>query len=385
MNHPLVVGKSELLSEAQEPTEAAAVLHLINGEHYSGAERVQDLLGLSLPDLGFDVAFACLKPGMFPAERQSNNELFEMTMRSKVDFKTIRKLRQLVVERQFRILHAHTPRTLMAGSLIKRSTGCPLVYHVHSPVGHDSTRSWANRINSVVENWSARQVDHFICVSDSIRDYMLSVGHPPEKLTTVANGVPVVKEVSPRSTPSGSWVIGTTALFRPRKGTEVLLESLAILKSKNYDVRMLAVGPFESTEYQQKIKKLSQEFGVDDLIEWTGFVNDVGPLFQKMDAFVLPSLFGEGLPMVILESMAIGTPVISSEVEGVNQAIRRGIDGLIFEPGNAEALADQVADFISGKHDWQKIRMAAVDRQRRLFSDLSMARGVAGVYEAILH
>lgn len=384
MNHPLVAGKFGSISESQVQNEPVAVLHLINGQHYSGAERVQDLLGDSLPSLGFDVAFACLKPEMFPAERRSKNELFEMTMASKVDFKTIRKLRKLVVERKFEILHAHTPRTLMAGSLIKRSTGCPLVYHVHSPVGHDSTRSWANRINSLVENWSARQVDHFICVSDSIRDYMLSVGHPPEKLTTVANGVPVIDEVVSRATPEGPWVMGTTALFRPRKGTEVLLESLALLKSRKYEVRLLAVGPFESVEYQQKIQRLAHELGVADLIEWTGFVNEVGPMFQRMDAFVLPSLFGEGLPMVILEAMAIGTPVISAEVEGVNQAIRRGIDGLIFEPGNAKALADQMADLIDGKQDWQKIRAAGMDRQRSLFSDVSMARGVAGVYESIM-
>ena len=360
------------------------MLHLINGEHYSGAERVQDLLGMSLRHFNYEVAFACLKPELFPRERNSDNKLFETRMNSKIDFRAIGRLRKLIVDEKFEILHAHTPRTLLAGSLVKRQTGCPLIYHVHSPVGRDSTRSLANRINQMVESWSARQVDHFICVSDSIRNYMIELGHPAEKLTTVANGVAIIEEVAKRPAPRSTWTLGTTALFRPRKGTEMLLESMSILKQRGSDVSLLAVGPFETSEYETKIKNLAKQLGVEDLIEWTGFVNDVDSQLRRMDAFVLPSLFGEGLPMVILEAMAIGTPVISAEVEGVNQAIRAGQDGLIFPPGDASALAECVSDFISGKFDWQAIRSSAMQRQREMFSDTSMARGVAAVYESLL-
>lgn len=384
MNQLIALGKSKHAGSASSRQAIPRVLHLINGEHFSGAERVQDLLGMTLPDIGYDVGFACLKPRLFPEKRQSENELFETPMRSKLDFKTIRKISHEARQGRFEILHAHTPRTLMAGSLIKRKLGLPLIYHVHSPVGHDSTRSFANRINRFVESWSARQVDHFICVSDSIRDYMLSIGHPAEKLTTVPNGVSVVNGTPERVTPSQVWTLGTTALFRPRKGTEVLLQALAILRERQYDVRLLAVGPFETPDYESKIQKLVSELGLADAIEWTGFVSDVAQQFQRMDAFVLPSLFGEGLPMVILEAMALGTPVISAEVEGVNQAIRGGTDGLIFRPGDANALADCVVDLIEKRYDWQALRQSALDRQRTQFSDVSMAHGVAEVYQNLL-
>ena len=294
MNQPLALGKSTKPGPASPAEVLPRVLHLINGEHYSGAERVQDLLGMTLPELGFDVGFACLKPQLFPQKRQSKNELFETTMRSKVDFRTIRKIANEAKRGRFEILHAHTPRTLMAGSLIKRKLGLPLVYHVHSPVGCDSTRSFANRINGFVESWSAQQVDHFICVSDSIRDYMLSLGHPSGKLTTVANGVSVVQAPPVRETPSQTWTLGTTALFRPRKGTEVLLQALAILRKRQFDVRLLAVGPFETPDYESKIQQLVRDLGLSQAIEWTGFVSDVAEQFLQMDAFVLPSLFGEG-------------------------------------------------------------------------------------------
>jgi len=156
------------------------------------------------------------------------------------------------------------------------------------------------------------------------------------------------------------------------------------MRKRGLNVRLLAVGPFETNEYESRIKAMARDLKVDDLIEWTGFVNDVDSCFRRMDAFVLPSLFGEGLPMVILEAMAIGTPVISAEVEGVIQAMRPGVDGLIFEPGNAEQLADRVEGLMNGNHDWQSIRTSALRRQREGFSNTSMAGGVAAVYDRML-
>ncbi len=357
----------------------------MNGEHFSGAERVQDLLALRLPQFGFEAGFACLKSGRFPDERQSQDSpLFELNMHSRADFRGLRRLRSLVNDHDYEILHAHTPRSLLVGSLVKRKLGCPLIYHVHSPVGRDSTQSFKNRLNQWVETWAARQVDHFVCVSESLRNYMIQLGHDPQRITTVANGVAIVPEPGERETPSGCWTLGTTALFRPRKGTEVLLQALATLRQRDVAVRLLAVGPFESDEYERSIKSLARQLSIDDLIEWTGFTSDVSAYMQQMDAFVLPSLFGEGLPMVILEAMAQGVPVIAAAVEGIPQAIRDGVDGLIFEPGDAAALAERIEELVAGRHDWSALRYSALVRQRDRFSDVSMAAGVADVYRQVL-
>ncbi len=383
MNKPLAI--QTLTQTPTKVTDQRKVLHLINGEHFSGAERVQDLLALSLNHFKYEVGFACLKFGKFPQERQSqDNDLFSLNMRSKADFRAIRTLRKLVVENDYEILHAHTPRTVLVGSLVAKKLGRPLIYHVHSPVGKDSTRSITNRLNQMVEMWASQQVNHFICVSDSIHQYMRGLGYPAEKLTTVANGVQVVPNVPDRPTPSGVWTLGTTALFRPRKGTEMLLEALARLKKRDVPVRLLAVGPFETPEYEQKIKQLAAELDVTDMIEWTGFTSNVNEQFQRMDLFVLPSLFGEGLPMVILEAMALGVPIVAAEVEGVNQALRDEQDGLIFEPGSPAHLADRIEAMIEGAFDWQAIRSSALNRQRQMFSDYSMAEGVATVYEQVM-
>jgi glycosyltransferase involved in cell wall biosynthesis len=104
----------------------------------------------------------------------------------------------------------------------------------------------------------------------------------------------------------------------------------------------------------------------------------------QMDLFVLPSLFGEGLPLVVLEAMAAGVPVVASRVEGTPEAIRDGRDGLICQPGDPHDLAAALKRVIGGQVDWHALRASALQRHAECFSDLGMAAGVASVYRRVL-
>jgi glycosyltransferase involved in cell wall biosynthesis len=103
-----------------------------------------------------------------------------------------------------------------------------------------------------------------------------------------------------------------------------------------------------------------------------------------MDLFVLPSLFGEGLPMVVLEAMSAGLPVVASAVSGVPEAVRDGVEGLLVEPGNSAALAAAVGRFVSREVSWNKLGSGALLRHAECFSDLRMAADVARVYDSVL-
>jgi glycosyltransferase involved in cell wall biosynthesis len=365
-------------------TKTKRVLHLINGEHFSGAERVQDLLAMALPEFGYEVGFACLKADKFPKVRESKTQLFELSMRNKFDVFCYRDVVKLAREGDYTVLHAHTPRTLMIASLAAKKLKCPLVYHVHSPVGRDSARGMMNKLNTMIESWSLRRVDRMICVSNSLRGYMEELGHDPEKLRVVSNGVAPLSELPTRSNPQTPWTIGTMALFRPRKGTEVLLDALAIIKQAGQNVQLRAVGPFETEQYESEIMAQVANHGIGDMITWTGFQTNVNEQLQQMDLFVLPSLYGEGLPMVVLESMANGVPVVASNVEGIPEAVRDGIDGLIFEASNANDLAEKLMSLIGDIEKWKAMSESSVERQRNELSDRSMARGASEVYNELV-
>jgi glycosyltransferase involved in cell wall biosynthesis len=362
----------------------ARVLHVINGEHFSGAERVQDLLAGYLPKCGYEVGFACVKRGRFPQARHFREaRLYEIPMRSRFDFGCGHKLAMLTRDEGYSLIHAHSPRSLMVGMRAARLAGVPLLYHVHSPAGRDSTRPIHNQINVWLERRAGHRAARLIAVSPSVRRYMLEQGFRASQVVCVPNGVPRVDVASRRRAPA-SWTLGMAALFRPRKGVEILVEALAGLRRDGCDVRLRAIGPFETPEYEAEVRALVDRLGLDDAIDWTGFVSDVPAELARIDVLVLPSLFGEGLPMVVLEAMAAGVPVVASDVEGVPEAVAHGEDGLLVKPGNPAALGSALETLIRGKLDYPAMSRNAQDRHAQFFSAETMAMHVADIYDQVL-
>jgi glycosyltransferase involved in cell wall biosynthesis len=374
------------IGEPIAPPSTIRALHLVNGEHYSGAERVQDLLANQLPHFGCDVGFVCVKPRRFPAARESKDApLVEMPMRGRFDLRVVKRIVTMIKSDGYNLVHAHTPRTALVGRLAARKAGVPFLYHVHSPAGRDSTRQLINRINAMIEWGSVRDADRLIAVSPSLRQYMIDSGIAPERVTCVPNGVPALGNAHDRRPPTGTWMLGTVALFRPRKGVEILLESLAMLRSRGVDVRLRAVGGFETEAYEWSTHALAEKLGLGDAIDWIGFTRGVNRELAKIDLFVLPSLFGEGLPMVVLEAMAAGVPVVASRVEGVPDAVSHRNTGLLVEPGSVSQLSRAIEEVVSGGVDYAALSRGARKRHAELFSDATMAAGVHAIYRDVLN
>jgi glycosyltransferase involved in cell wall biosynthesis len=373
--------------ELPQPTaiETIRVLHVINGEYYAGAERVQDLLARRLPELGFSVGFACVKLDLFDELRQSQEApLFDVPMVSRFDLWAAWRVAQIVRRHDYRIIHGHTVRTAMIGSVASAITGVPMVYHAHSPASHDTTWRWWDRLNGFVERLSLWRAGRVIAVSQAMAAHVEREGFDPARIRVVANGVPGASAVRERAAPCGRWTLGVVALFRPRKGVEVLLDAMNLLKRQGIPVHLRAVGTFESPQYEAQIAARVRRLRLDNQITWTGFTRDVAEELQQMDLLVLPSLFGEGLPMVVLEAMASGVPVVATHVAGIPEAIRHGRDGVLVTPGDSEDLARAIADVVGGHYDWSSLRASALTRHARHFSDQAMAAGVAAVYRELL-
>ncbi|HQU45081.1 MAG TPA: glycosyltransferase [Pirellulales bacterium] len=367
------------------PPVLAKVLHVVNGEHYAGAERVQDLLALNLPQHGFEVGFAALKSQRFKELRQSQQTPFiELAMRSRFDLLPAKRLAAVIRDEEYALVHTHTPRTAFIGRLAAAWSGVPVVHHLHSPTTRDTTQRFRNWVNAATERFSLTRVDAVVAVSQSLSRYARRTGIAPDKTFVVPNGVPSRAAAAPRRRPSGIWTLASVALFRPRKGTEVLLHALALLKAARVPVRLCAIGTFESGGYEQEVKSLAREVGVDEIVEWRGFSANVNDDLDRADLFVLPSLFGEGMPMVVLEALAAGLPVVGTNVEGVPEVVRDGLEGLIVPPGDAQALAGAIERFVTGRVDWTAMAANARRRQVERFSQQAMAAGVVEVYRRVL-
>jgi glycosyltransferase involved in cell wall biosynthesis len=364
--------------------KATRVLHLINGEHYAGAERVQDLLAESLPKEGFDVSFACVKPVKFPQTRQAQGApLYRLPMRSKFDLRAAHGVARLIRRQSFALLHTHTPRTAMVGRLASLWTGVPLVHHVHGHTASEVGGGLRHRFHAWVERLSLTGAAKIIAVSPSSARYMLQQGISAEQLAIVPNGIPP-RPLSEREAPRDRWMLGIVGLFRPRKGLEVLLRSLALLRSQGRRVQLRAVGPFETSDYEADVRRLTAELQLQEHVDWRGFRSDVAAELAAMDLFVFPSILPEGMPMVLLEAMAAGVPIIGTKVDGVTDVLCDNRAGLLASPGDAAELAAAIARVMADPELWRMLRAEAHAQQVARFSDRSMAEGVAAAYREIL-
>lgn len=370
----------------QSQSADLSVLHLINGEHFSGAERVQQLLGKQLPSCGVAADFACLKPGKFAQYSDiPPDRIFSVHMKQRFDFRVVNRICNLVRASEYDLLHAHTPRSAMIASSVSSRLSIPWVYHVHSPTARDSSRSIINRLNDVVERWSLRNCSKIITVSRSLRRELLGRGISRERLVCIPNGVPALQPINSASRlQQTSWDLGMIALFRMRKGLEVLLEAISKLPENGPVIRLKVIGGFETPDYERHIQQLVDRLGVRSKVTFTGFTKDVPAELSKLDGMVLPSLFGEGMPMVVLEALSAGVPVIATRVEGTPEVVREGIEGVLAEPRDAHSLCDAILRFTQNRSEWARMSELACQRHRERYSDLAMAKATAAVYREVI-
>ena len=382
----VVFTEKRIAHRRPEPLRAIKVLHLINGEHFSGAERVQQNLGHQLGRCGYVSHFACLKPGKFPELCGLPSErVHAVPMQGRTDWNVIERITSLAINEDCRLLHAHTPRTALVAAFAAHRLGVPWVYHIHSPTARDSTRGMINRVNDMVERFSIASCDLMITVSRSLRREMLSRGVKRRRLVAIPNGVAAIEPIDPDARRQhDSWRLGLIALMRPRKGVEVALEAMAELRRSGAPVSLELIGGFETIPYQQQVLDRIEALDLSDVVSWSGFTRDVPSAVRRLDALLLPSLFGEGMPMVVLEALSAGVPVVATRVEGTPEVVRHGVEGVLAAPGDATDLAQKIEDLISDRSRWSEMSRAAVARHRSRFSDAEMARRVARAYDRIV-
>jgi glycosyltransferase involved in cell wall biosynthesis len=373
------------LDQDKSANRRVKVVHVITGDLFAGAERVQDLLAAQLPAFGYDVSFICLKEGEYQQRLLAENrDVSTLAMRSRFDLaRTALQIANRVRAVEGQLIHTHTVRGSLIGSIAAALTGLPMVHHIHSPTSRNTANGWTNRFNTLVERVSLMR-GVLIPVSDSLAQYLVLQGYAASRISTVHNGVPVGELRSPSPECGRPLTLGMVALFRPRKGIEVLLHAMARLVEQGQQVRLRAVGTFECREYEEHVLALAAKLGVSGCVEWRGFQRNVLDELAQVHVLVVPSLFGEGLPMVILEAMAVGLPVVAAEVEGIPEAIRDGQEGSLVPPGDPQALATALLRLASDPDGARGMGIAGQRRQRKQFSDVAMAGHVSQIYDRLL-
>lgn len=244
------------------------------------------------------------------------------------------------------LLHTHDalPGTVLArlGARISRT---PVVSHVHVQTSYHSdplVRAWQKAL------WRATNraaCDAVIVVSSSLQEEALREGVRHDRVFFVPNGVRTTIPSGKRQAQRATLGVGSDDLLVlhvgrlcESKGQAVLLRALAQLQDPG--VRVLCVGKdLEANgEYARMLSKLVRDLKVEDRARILGFVDAIEDVYTACDVLALPSTI-EGTPLVVLEAMAAGKPVVATPVGGVPEVVIQDKTGILVPPGDAAALA----------------------------------------------
>ena len=212
-------------------------------------------------------------------------------------------------------------------------SGIPFSYTLHGPSDLYEPEKWQLREKTARAAFVA-------CISHFARAqamYFSDPGHWP-KLRIVHCGV--VPELYERPAPAPRP--GTRLIFVGRlaavKGLRVLIEAFAQARQTRPDLHLTLVGDGAD---RAMLERLAAPLG--DAVHFAGYLSQdaVAAALTEADAFVLPS-FAEGLPVVLMESLAAARPVIATQVAGVSELVEDGVNGFLVPPGDAETLADRI-------------------------------------------
>lgn len=255
------------------------------------------------------------------------------------------------------IVHVHGHPYLSSFTAVKVAEKCskPIVLTQHNTfIEYGGFWDFAERLNDfLVGRKVLRAADKIIVVSKATSNYVLSLGADPRKVEILHNGVDLdrfkpisfSKMESKKSLgiPEGYFVILTVRRLVYKNGIDSLLESAKIAVKKYPRLLFLVIGDGPDFE---KVNAKIREFRLGENFKLLGFVPDSLLLhyYNASDLFVLPSKSGEGLPLVLLEAMACGLPVIATNVGGAPEVIYENC-GKIVPANDALSLAEALVEF----------------------------------------
>ena len=228
------------------------------------------------------------------------------------------------------VVHAHLFAAAAAAAAACEGRGCRLVVTEHSEA------VWRGAADLDVCRWIRSRSHAVIAVSQEIaRRLVEQEATPPELVSVIPNAV--MTAPCPPRRPRRHPVVGAVARLRPEKGVDVLLRAAAIVAARRPDVRFVVVGDGPEAP---ALRRQAASMGMQPRVTFLGPRTDGPELVAGFDVLAVPSLANEGTPLVVLEALASGVPVVASRTGGIPQQLRDGLDGTLVEPGDARALAE---------------------------------------------
>lgn len=298
----------------------------------------------------------------------------------------ILRLRACVKSRNVDLVHTNTG-VILTSALAAKLAGCPHVWHV---------RDWFQEFRSLWIPYSKMITglsDTIVAVSEAIAGQFAN----RSKIRVIPNGFTVSEFDVPttefRNAFRKRWGIGECIAIGCvgrikliRKGQEFLVQAAALLKQRGFEPKIIIVGTvFPGNEsHLEALKRQVTEFGLEDLVVFTGEVEDIRTVYPGLDILVLPSAQPEPFGGVVMEAMCMGLPVIATNIGGSPDQVVPEVTGLLVPPADSTALADALERLLQSATLRQQMGKAGRDRINTHFRLEDCVRELENLYLELL-
>jgi glycosyltransferase involved in cell wall biosynthesis len=353
-----------------------------------GAERVALDLATAQREIGHEVSVVALDPengGPLQADFEARGiSTHIVAQRTGFDGTLFPRLAARYLAWRVTVVHTHNPKSLIYGAPAGRLVGAVVVHTKHGE-GRDTGRAFALR------RTAARFCQRMVAVSEQTAVFARERREiDPKRLVVIENGIDIERfsfRAADRQAmrrelgfSDDTRVIATVGRLEPIKNQELLLRAAAPLLGPRCKLMLVGEGPERDALVQR-----GRELAISDHVMFAGLRRDIPRVLSAIDLFVLSS-HSEGMPLVVLEAMSAGLPVLTTAVGGLPRLIDDGQTGLLVPAGDEEAMRSRMALVLNdlSKPDFGR---QLGDRARALVchkhSLAQMARAYDELYEQI--
>lgn len=293
-------------------------------------------------------------------------------------------VKKLMIENNYDMVHAHGTRACSNSFKAANKLGLPLAYTIHGWSFHQDQSPLVRNIREFSEKFLVHRTTRNISVSESNNnDGIERLGMPNSQI--VNYGINLEKfnaegdyalTRDDLGLPKDKILVGMVVRLTIQKDPLTFLKAAKIALESSNELHFVVVG---GGELEAKCKDYVHKEGLTDKISFVGFRTDVPAVLNLLDIYCLPSLW-EGLPIGVLEAMAMAKAIVATPVDGTKEVIKHDVSGMLFPEYDAEKMAACVLDLANNSAKREMVGENALTKIKESFTVERMAAELGELY-----
>jgi glycosyltransferase involved in cell wall biosynthesis len=375
------------------PGNKIRVLYVVENTSYGGGERGFGQLSSAINRDHFLPYIAAHPGGILENQaREKSVKFFPINMHRKLHLNTISQISDIIAEHKINIAHSMGSRAdFFARMACRKMHDVQIISTIAMLIEGYDVNLFRKAIYKLADCYSSKFVSHFIAVSKALKTRLiLERKIPMEKISVIYNGVELDKyDPGPNDSnrlrhsfgiEADCAVVGTIGRLVYQKGFEYFIEAAKLISKKNFNIKFVIVGHGPE---EKNLQKMVERAGISQIFTFAGQRFDIPQLLGIFDIFVLPSVL-EGLPRVVIEAMAMGKPIVATDIDGVREELIHDRTGLIVPAKNPKALSEAVNSLLDNRASAIQMGNEARKSAEKRFDLKKTVFNIERLYERLL-